>query len=217
DIAERFQNEIDIKWGDTVNMSSLNKNLIKQFSKSGCIEINTGIVTASPKLHKYTNRNPKQEFLKHYSHNLKQLDYYGIWTLTNIISGLPYENKEDVKKTTEFLISQKKYINGIFNDKFILLPNSPFWKYPEKYGLKVLGPEVEFNRISSRRHTLRMGHWSYKFQELHRKNSNRIGIQKYYDHLLEKLFPKNVNMWYQIFLLYNNFDTKKDIIKFLHN
>lgn len=220
-LTERLK-EYDIKWGDTSNLSSLTPEVIKKFSNSGCIELYSGTVTGSEKLHHYINRRPGENPFEHYKKIYKTIDKNGIWLVTDIMSGLPYETDQDIKDSIRFLQQNKDYINGIYHARFFLMPDSPFGKYPEKYGLKIYNPNIGTDSVKNFRDAEIVNYNCYSFSEKtglarEKKEEQMKKSGDYFDKAIDKLFPRRVNLWYPIFLMYNNFESKKDILQFLNS
>ncbi|MFW5991314.1 MAG: B12-binding domain-containing radical SAM protein [Candidatus Nanoarchaeia archaeon] len=219
-LLPRLKDEFNIKWSDTANINMVTPETIKKFAKSGCIELFMGIATASKKLHNYVGRAPKNNPIRHFSDCFKAADKRGIWTVTDFIFGLPYETNEDIAQTRDFLLDNKKYINGILANRFIMMKGSPFAKNPLKYALRLHHHKSSVDNIRNNPEILKENFGGLEFDELHGLNSRdrqkKTQITSpYFNNLIKKEFPQNIYTWYPIFMLYNNFDSKKDIKKFL--
>lgn len=202
--------ELNIKWSDTANLSCVNEEIIKNFKKGGCIQLYMGFGTASKKLHNYVNRTPKNNFLKHYSNCFKATNKNNIWLNTHFITGLPFEKKRDIIETTNFLIKNKKYINGIFSGKFRLMKESPFFKCPPKFNINLKTNYHDnslCNGISFNENNGLM--WHEKIKQM--KFSSF-----YFKKKIGQIFPNQIFSWYPIFLLYENFSSKEEIVNFLN-
>ncbi|MGM5483200.1 MAG: B12-binding domain-containing radical SAM protein [Nanobdellota archaeon] len=222
ELLSRLQKEHEIKWSDTANVSMANPEIIKEFRKSGCIELFMGLGTASEKLQNYVygmnsfNRN------NHISKCFKSADENGIWLVTDFITGLPYERNSDIIKTSKFLMDNRRYINGVLTNGFIMMKSSPFAQNPKKYGLKLHKKEYSVDDITSDRDITISNFGGINFDEIHGLSWEQKKIQQsnssvYFSKFIKKNYPKQVYSWYPIFLLYNNFDSKREIQKFLHN
>ncbi|MGM5481998.1 MAG: radical SAM protein, partial [Nanobdellota archaeon] len=206
--------QLDLKWGDTANLSSLNPQIIKEFSQAGCIELFCGFTTASMKLHSYLNRRPIERPFSHYSNCFKKAHESGIWITTDVMSGIPYETWADVLATGKFMEINARFIDGIFHNRFYMMRNSPFSKYPNKFGLKL---NHNYN-IKTKQHQNIPNLTEINFSESNNENPSIIDKKnhgRFYDKIINELFPARVNNWYLIFLLYNNFDSKREINNFL--
>ena len=67
---------------------------------------------------------------------VKDVAEIGIRPNACIISGYPYETKDDIKKTVAFIKRNKKYIVEIPLYQFTLRYGSPLYLHPENYGIK---------------------------------------------------------------------------------
>ena len=221
-LIQRLQSEHDIQWSDTANLNMVNPKMIENFSKSGCIEIFMGFATASQKLHNYVGRGPNNNHLEHFSKCFKATDDNGIWMVTDLICGLPYERNKDIIQTRNFLLRNKKYINGILTNTFIMMKNSPFAIHPKKYGLKLYQKNYSVNDIANGQDITVSNFGGINFDEIYglkwEKKSRQIANSaKFFKELIREKFPNQFYSWYPIFLLYNNFESKKEIKKFLAN
>ena len=114
------------------NFKQLTPTLLKKLRKAGGIKLIYGLESASPKLLKYIHKGTtilQVENLLEESHKL------GIWNELELISGIPYETKNDEKKTIEFIKRNQKFIDYFHVAKYILM-NSAITKNPKKYGRK---------------------------------------------------------------------------------
>lgn len=70
------------------------------------------------------------------SENLKNAHNAGIFIEVNSVIGVPGETEEDVDKSIEFIIQNKKYIDSVANFNSLHLQHgSEYWNDPEKYGI----------------------------------------------------------------------------------
>ncbi|MGM5483163.1 MAG: B12-binding domain-containing radical SAM protein [Nanobdellota archaeon] len=220
-IVKNFKEEHDIMWSDTANVSMVNPEMIKKFSESGCIELFMGISTASKRLQDYVFGKVGYNRNQHISKCFKAADKNGIWVVTDVICGLPYEGKSDILKTKNFLMDNREYINGIMANRFRMMQNSPFAKNPSRYGLDVYrNDNYRLTNVSNKSKLDILRYGLLEFNEVYglkwsRKVKNIDASHNYFLSLLENKFPKQISLWYPLYLLYNNFDSKKDILKFL--
>lgn len=130
---EIINNKLNILWSDCARVDNLDKKTLFKMRQAGCIRLILGMETASPRLLKYIN---KRINIKHLSNVLKWADEAGIWTGIEVICGLPHEKEKDIFATVKFLNANIKYINRIYPNYFDLRENTPFYNYPNKFGIK---------------------------------------------------------------------------------
>ena len=95
---------MDIKW-DTpsgVAMWALDEEVLAAMKKSGYYRITFGIESGSYNTLKYIGKNID---LKKAKNIISLAHKLGLWTASFFIIGFPYETKEDIKKTEEFIIN----------------------------------------------------------------------------------------------------------------
>ncbi|MFW5872266.1 MAG: radical SAM protein, partial [bacterium] len=164
-LLNKYQHELDIKWSDTANTSMTDPSLIRKFSKAGCIQIFLGLCTASKKLQDYVYGKKNYNFNNHISKCFKSTNTNGIWLVTDLICGLPYENNKDILQTKNFLLENKDYINGIVATKFRLMKTSPFVENPKRYGLKIYKRKDSIKNLNNAYDIDRVRYGGYEFNE----------------------------------------------------
>ncbi|MEQ8170102.1 MAG: radical SAM protein [Candidatus Eremiobacterota bacterium] len=88
--------EINIDWMCYVRLDSLDEELIKHMSDSGCKIVFIGMETGSPSMQKYTGKNLNLERVDYVIDNLLK---YKIRPIISFISGFPDETEEDLALT----------------------------------------------------------------------------------------------------------------------
>ena len=132
---EIIRRKINIKW-DTpsgVAMWALDEEVLTAMKKSGYYRITFGIESGSYDTLKYIGKNidlDKARNIIATSHKL------GLWTASFFIIGFPYETREDIQKTEDFIVN-----SGInFPFVFIAQPYSGTRMYED---FKAIGCDVE--------------------------------------------------------------------------
>ncbi len=120
----------------TTRAKSLDEDLLKSLSDSGCTWISLGIESGSE------DRliDIKKNMTKRDNYNaVKSSTKYGIKTKGFFMFGLPNESREDAQKTIDF--SQVLKYNGLTTANFYIMtpfPGTPIWNKPEDFGIEIL-------------------------------------------------------------------------------
>lgn len=130
--SEIIKRKLHILWSDCVRVDRLDKSSIYKMRQAGCIRMVFGMETASKKMLDYINKDID---LKHLEEMLYWADRAGIWTGVEIISGLPYENDEDVAQTVSFIKRNRRYIDALYYNAFNIKDTSQLRMHPERYGI----------------------------------------------------------------------------------
>lgn len=94
------ENNLDITWGCSSRADTLDEEMIKVMSASGCERIFLGVESGSPRMQKIINKNLKLEKLLDTVRNLK---LNNIEFVLSFIYGFPEETVEDVNMTLELI------------------------------------------------------------------------------------------------------------------
>lgn len=108
---EIIQRKLDIRW-DTPNgvaFWTLDEEVLKKMKKAGCYRITFGIESCSPITQKYIKKTVD---LKKINQLICLCHKIGIWICGTFIIGFPYETKEEMRKTREYII--KSRLNFVF-------------------------------------------------------------------------------------------------------
>jgi radical SAM superfamily enzyme YgiQ (UPF0313 family) len=147
-----IKNDVNVFWTDCANFATLDRKLIKKLKDAGAVRLVFGLELASPKIIKFVG---KKLSLSHVENILRINHKLGIWSEVDMICGFPYETKNDIQNTINFLRKNKKYINGAYLNKLWL--DGKLLKYPERYGIRIREDEKDLYE-----------NWSTKpFDEIH--------------------------------------------------
>lgn len=130
-----IESGLSIQWVDSASCTGLDAVILKKLKQSGCIALNFGLESASPRMLKYCN---KKVDLSHASYVLRVAYELNIWTSINLIVGLPTENEEDLKSTETFFRENLSYIANVSITKFRLIYGSRMYNNPEKYNINAI-------------------------------------------------------------------------------
>ncbi len=130
---EVLRTGLKIFWSDCASPINIDgPELLMKMRSAGACRLIFGMETASPRL---LRRVGKEIIPEKVSDVLKWSHDAGIWTGLEIIAGLPGEEKDDTRKTEDFLRRNIEYIDEIYVNKFFLINQSAMFKYPERYGI----------------------------------------------------------------------------------
>lgn len=133
---------LNILFTDSAEIHGMDQEILEMLRDIGCIGLWYGLECPSDKLLKQIHKNCTVEEAEDI---LKISDKVGIWNGVNLISGLPHETEEDVIKSRDF-IKKNQNIVDMWSVTPFYLTNSKFLDYPEKYGIKVLNPDIVADR-----------------------------------------------------------------------
>jgi len=129
-----IQEGLDIFWGGSASINKyMDLDFLKKLKKSGCVYLNYGVESASPKILSAMNKGFSIEEAKKAIENTYKA---GIAVSSNWIVGFPNESYEDFKETLDFIKNNIGYFkNGVMLNSFILKSNSPIYKDKERFGI----------------------------------------------------------------------------------
>lgn len=133
-----IKEKISLKWMSFIRASTLECVDMQLLKKSGCIEVQLGIESASKKILKNMNKDSSPDL---YRNVVKNLLGSGIDCSCYFIIGFPGETDETIKETFDFIKEIETYsAKGCFSWSifpFILSPLSPIYEKEErdKYNL----------------------------------------------------------------------------------
>ncbi|MFW6231203.1 MAG: radical SAM protein, partial [Nanoarchaeota archaeon] len=132
--------EEELLFGISIEAKSfLKPEHFRRLKKAGCVKIDFGIETASPRLMKIYRKNSSREVIQD---AIKMAHDAGLFVGGNIICSLPGETDEDFEQTVEFCRPLSKYIHRWLVNTFILFEHSIVYKRPEKFDVKIKEPYV---------------------------------------------------------------------------
>lgn len=101
-----IKRKLDIKW-DTPNgvaFWALDKEILKKMRQAGCYRITFGIESGSKKSQEYIRKIVDMKKINNFIDLCHKI---GLWVCSTFIIGFPYETKEDIEKTKNFILNSK--------------------------------------------------------------------------------------------------------------
>lgn len=144
-----------IFWTDSINFDFLDKALLEKLAANGATRLIYGLESPNPERLRYIQ---KQLTLKKAVSILKDGHRLGVWNELYLLSGLPFETKEELQNTIEFIKANSECINFIHANKFRLM-ESELLSHPQKHQIK----NVRF--IATREERF-CDYYSYAFDEI---------------------------------------------------
>ncbi len=133
-LCEMFnRKKLKFLWDCLLRIDNIDDKLIQAMSSSGCIQIAVGIETGSNNL---LNEIDKQLTLVEIKKNFSIIKKHNIIATALFIVGLPTENTEDIKKSTQLL--KELLPSRVFISNFTPLPGSQYFDelYKNRNNLK---------------------------------------------------------------------------------
>jgi radical SAM superfamily enzyme YgiQ (UPF0313 family) len=127
---------IEIYWSDCGRFNNITLDRLMAMRESGCQKIVFGLETASRKLSRFID---KRLDLDHSERVLRWCKQAGIRVDLEVIVGLPYESEDEFGETLEYVRRNSEFINYMSINQYYVLPNSLIGRYPDKYGIKIVG------------------------------------------------------------------------------
>ena len=132
---ELIKNELNIYWSDCARFDNVDYETLIKMKKAGCRKLIFGMRTASKDLIK---RIDKKLDLNYVQQVLEWCYKIGIWAELEIIIGLPSETKENFYESLEFMKKNTKYINFLTINRYIPVPRSIMFRFPERYNIEIV-------------------------------------------------------------------------------
>ncbi len=130
---EIIKRKLGIQWVDCARVNKMTKELLFKMREAGCVRLVYGMETASQKLLDYIQKNIDLEEM---SRVIRWTHEAGIWCGVEVISGLPYENDDDVRATIDFIKKHDGFIDRVYIEPFTVRDWSQLLLYPDKFGIK---------------------------------------------------------------------------------
>jgi len=135
----------NIKWFCLTRSDCIDKELLIEMKKAGCLSLAIGFETGSDRMLKLLN---KKITVAQSRECVKMVSKLGFMINGQLMTGLPTETLEDVELTRKF-IEDNPEVDTFGLHMFRPYPGSDIWDYPEKYGI-----EIEKNTDFSDYHTI---------------------------------------------------------------
>lgn len=176
----------NIKWSDSIRADRLDEKQIRMLKKAGAVRLSFGVESPSPRMLKFVN---KQLDINKAIQTLKLCDRNSIWNSACFIVGFPYEQRKDIYLLQRFIRDFAPYIDQIVLNMFLFNSGSYFYKYPEKFNIKLeqdseLKDEIDYPYPSIGFSEAKGLSWQDKIQQTIRRYKST-------QRLVLKSFPEN--------------------------
>lgn len=126
-----------------VRVRSVDRNLLARMRESGCVSVYYGMETGSPRMLKVMEKNATLE------QNIQAARWTheaGIYTIYQLVLGMPGETRETIAETIEFIKRVTEYLDEPPRRRLSInfiqaLPGTPVYEYARSAGL--IGPTLE--------------------------------------------------------------------------
>ena len=122
-----------IKWFCLTRADCVDKELLIEMKKAGCLSLAIGFETGSDRLLKLLN---KKITIAQSRECVKLVSKLGFMINGQLMTGLPTETLEDVELTRKF-IEDNPEVDTFGLHMFRPYPGSDIWDHPEKYGIEI--------------------------------------------------------------------------------
>lgn len=133
------------------NAKHLTREVLLKLKESGCFHISVGIESYNPKNLRIIGKNTRQEEI---CFGINYAQEIGIMIRVYFIVGLPYDNKDNIRKYME-MVAQEVHFSEYTVYPLIPYPGSLIWKYPEKFGYTITNKNFnEYIQIGKEKKTV---------------------------------------------------------------
>jgi len=123
----------EIKWFCLTRVDCIDKDLLIEMKKSGCLSVAIGFESGSDRLLKLMN---KKATIKAARECVKIVAQTGLLMNGQLICGFPTETDEDVELTEKF-IKDNPEVDTFGLHMFQPFPGTDVWNHPKKYDIKI--------------------------------------------------------------------------------
>lgn len=142
--ADKFCNwlikeNLNILWSDSARFHHTDSDFFDMIWESGCRSLGWGCENADDDMLKHINKGITVDEMTNslwLSHNK------GIWNIMNFIFGMPGETPIAIENTVQWVKDNAVCMDECHYNEYCVKPNSPFYLYPERYGLTKIGNNV---------------------------------------------------------------------------
>ena len=127
---ELINSGLDINWSDCAMFENMDRELIEALAKSGCKRLYFGFESLTRNINRYVT---KKLDLPHIINVMKLCGEYGIWVGLDVITGFPYETRDEVVNLAEFIRKHAKLIDSVTINKFMLFLHTKFYTEAAKF------------------------------------------------------------------------------------
>ena len=117
-----INDKIKLEWCCQSRADTLKPELLKLMKRSGCVQIDIGVESGSPKILQALRKGETVEMLETAVNNIKRA---GIRVLCSFVIGSPEEADEDIQETINFIKRTKPSMSQYFT--LSPYPGSPLW------------------------------------------------------------------------------------------
>jgi len=125
-----------IRWSDSANMAVCNEEMFKALAEAGCIKLWFGTEHTSERILKQIRKPCTSAEQVH--RVLEWANSVDIWSCCNFIYNFPHETDEEFRDMIDYIAMarEKELMNAYQINPFVLLEDSGYRMYPEKFGIK---------------------------------------------------------------------------------
>ena len=128
-----IESGMDLAWSDCAMFEGLDEDVLELYVRAGCKRLYFGFESLTRNVKKYAN---KKLDLRHIGRVLNICRELSIWVGLDIITGLPGETREEMKKVAGFLVDNADTIDSVTVNEFKLYRHTGFHASPEKFGIR---------------------------------------------------------------------------------
>ena len=136
-----IERKVDITWWTNIRFEkTFSSNFCRLLAKSGCIAVTGGLETASDRLLGKMNKGVD---IAQVAQVTKAFAEHGIMVHAYLMYGFPTQTAQETVDSLEIVRQLFEYncIQSAFWHQFTTTAHSPIGKNPEKFGIKITGPE----------------------------------------------------------------------------
>ena len=169
EFCSEFKNKkLNLLWGCSSKVSTLNENVIKNMADAGCIQIDFGVERGSDKALRFVKKGISLKMIK----NVFQLCHkYKIRTFANILVNVPSETEEDLKDIINLLnvLNSEVVSINIFTPYpgTEIYDNSTYKFSKEEYAMLISSTKLIYTypeKLKFSSHNVNLLDWTRKYQ-----------------------------------------------------
>lgn len=162
-------NNLRLEWGCSARVDNIDKELLSQMKKAGCVNIFIGIESGSPRVLRLLNKKIQ---LKDIVKAVDLIKKAGINVYGSVMLGVPSETKKEMEKTFSFVHSLP--LDGISFFLYTPFPNTRLAKLAPQHGF------VSNNWQNYSAHPRRLPFTPYGFSDSEMLNLQRRAYLRFY-------------------------------------
>ncbi|MFH1511114.1 MAG: radical SAM protein [Candidatus Woesearchaeota archaeon] len=173
--------KLKMDWYALARADNLDATILRKMKGAGCKKLLFGIESGSDRLLRFMQKGINA---RHAASILQISHDVGITNWIFLMSGIPGETHEDLKKTVSFIGKNSKYISRITIGVFYILSNSLVKKDPASYCILNVDDNIRFLRQN-----LFSGQYTDKKQVILKKLSYDTVFLAYWKYIIRKRKP----------------------------